>query len=361
MWIVVPSECCRSAPGCRDLIWAWREPHPEPAFFVTSSVKPSALPSSWRGWKKRPWSRRLFGAATLGSLTVARGEAESTSLPRATHDLASHSAQRASAAEPATPATCGPTSLESSETPTPRSPFLRTSEDTFRLGSPTSLATLPSSGSMRLGVVSPRARLERPTDGSDSSCWPIGPNYPTPDSGLRSGFNTGGANPGPSRPTLEQLGKNWMTPRANDAKGSTYMHGGIPTLCGRARNWKTPHGMGGKDKTGKLGSGGEFAKQATDWATPHANCTTGAGSQGREGGDNLQTQASGLPAPETPKRGDESSQSDPTSRRLYQTPRAGKRGPPGESARHGGQPKGKRLNPRFVSALMGLHYWWTEV
>ncbi len=47
------------------------------------------------------------------------------------------------------------------------------------------------------------------------------------------------------------------------------------------------------------------------WASPHANCTTGAGNQGRQGGENLQTQAKG------------------------------------------------KLNPRWVETLMGLPIGWT--
>jgi site-specific DNA-cytosine methylase len=47
------------------------------------------------------------------------------------------------------------------------------------------------------------------------------------------------------------------------------------------------------------------------WASPHANCTTGAGNQGRQGGENLQTQAKG------------------------------------------------KLNPRWVETLMGLPVGWT--
>ena len=47
------------------------------------------------------------------------------------------------------------------------------------------------------------------------------------------------------------------------------------------------------------------------WASPHANCTTGAGNQGRQGGENLQTQAKG------------------------------------------------KLNPRWVETLMGLSVGWT--
>ena len=44
---------------------------------------------------------------------------------------------------------------------------------------------------------------------------------------------------------------------------------------------------------------------------------------------------------------------------LWQTPRSSAKGPPGSSARHGGQPKGMRLNPCFVEWLMGLPPFWT--
>lgn len=59
------------------------------------------------------------------------------------------------------------------------------------------------------------------TAGKDSSCWPIGPNYPTPDSGVRTGHNTGGQNPdGTPRPTLAQFAKGWATPTVGDSFGA---------------------------------------------------------------------------------------------------------------------------------------------
>ena len=73
---------------------------------------------------------------------------------------------------------------------------------------------------------------------------------------------------------------------------------------------------------------------------------------------NEQACLSGLPAPPTPTDGDTSSQRGPDSRPLYQTPRVGPHGPPGQGARHGGQPKGKRLNPAFVEWLMGWPLGW---
>jgi hypothetical protein len=45
----------------------------------------------------------------------------------------------------------------------------------------------------------------------------------------------------------------------------------------------------------------------------------------------------------------------------FQTPRAGAKGPAGEDATHGGQPRGKRLNPAFVEWLMGFPTGWTNL
>jgi hypothetical protein len=44
---------------------------------------------------------------------------------------------------------------------------------------------------------------------------------------------------------------------------------------------------------------------------------------------------------------------------MWQTPRTGAHGTPGEGKGHGGQPKGMRLNPLFVEWLMGLPLGWT--
>lgn len=50
----------------------------------------------------------------------------------------------------------------------------------------------------------------------------------------------------------------------------------------------------------------------------------------------------------------------PNSGPLWSTPRFGPHGSPGEGKRHGGQPKGKRLNPLFVEWLMGWPLGWTD-
>ena len=44
----------------------------------------------------------------------------------------------------------------------------------------------------------------------------------------------------------------------------------------------------------------EHAAKFAPWASPHKNASTGAGTQGRDGGENLQTQASGTTASGSP-------------------------------------------------------------
>lgn len=170
-------------------------------------------------------------------------------------------------------------------------------------------------------------------------------------------------------------------------------------LANQADCWMTPHGMAGTDHTGKPGAGGEFAKQATQWKTPNVP-NRGAELDKSHRPENFQP---GPPDPETPTDGDTSSNDGPSSRPLWpppaanddnktpeahlamkkrmgerdgtganrtaitslnvatkawQTPRACDKGPPGESNRHQGQPKGKRLNPLFVNWLMGWPIGW---
>ena len=99
-----------------------------------------------------------------------------------------------------------------------------------------------------------------------------------------------------------------------------------------------------------------LAGAAKAWATPNAHDGR------RPGADMKSTQGANLSrqAPEIPPDGPLSSPLAPTLSQRYQSPRAGKKGVPGQSARHRGQPKGKRLNPRFVEWLMGFPPGWTD-
>lgn len=74
MWLI-PSQIRASCPclqGAEGLTSESGSPGPEPELFVTVSGTPTLRPFSWRGWRSRPWSRRLFGAATSDSSTGDR-------------------------------------------------------------------------------------------------------------------------------------------------------------------------------------------------------------------------------------------------------------------------------------------------
>lgn len=63
MWLIpdcISSMCARELAGLASDL---RLRSPEPELWVTSSGTPTPRGFSWRGWKTRPWHRRLFGAA----------------------------------------------------------------------------------------------------------------------------------------------------------------------------------------------------------------------------------------------------------------------------------------------------------
>ena len=96
------------AASTSDLRW----PSPDTVLWVTSSGTPSPRPSSWRGWKTRPWIRRLSGT-TLPASTAGRGAARWISSLRVIR--ASRSASQDGAGERTIRATSGRTSRGSSQ------------------------------------------------------------------------------------------------------------------------------------------------------------------------------------------------------------------------------------------------------
>lgn len=171
----------------------------------------------------------------------------------------------------------------------------------------------------------------------------------------------------------------WPTTAAADSeRGSkTYKRGNL-TLRGAALQWPTPTQPYGSNQGGAMGREDQpnrpsLQTMAPQWSTPHSNCTTGPGTQGREGGLNLQTQVA-----------------------VWTTPQVHDAQGPGEAARHGrfGTKHGGRnlndqaalgrqapriltagdgsllpdewtssrlyLNPRFVCWLMGWPVEWTN-
>jgi hypothetical protein len=234
--------------------------------FVTLSGKPTQRPLSWRGWKQRPWIALLSGTIS-DPLMANRGAASWIASLLATR--ANRSPTPVNEQAPTTIATSGPRSHESSESASPDGASLRTSPAIYLLASRKSFPTWSAWATELRRVCSLRRKWVRRIDGS--GCL------------------------------------SWQTPSVVDSSGRDYTYPSgdkdnpFPTLPG----------------------------QAESWATPHVNCTTGAGTQGRDGGENLQTQVASHPAPL--RTGVDS---------------------PATSGR-------RSLNPRFVEWLMGLPLGWT--
>lgn len=118
-------------------------------------------------------------------------------------------------------------------------------------------------------------------------------------------------------------------------------------------SWPTTKGTDWKDgrRGNDLRHGKQLPEEAKQWQTP-------AKDQFEKRPTNSLL---GRQAPRSEIGGQESSDADPNSRLpLWQTPRTGAHGVPGADATHGGQPKGKRLNPLFVEWLMGWPLGWTD-
>lgn len=319
---------------------------------ATSSGKQEPRRPSWRGWKNRPWSARLFGTTSEPS-TVARGVAEwISSLPGTP---VSPSAKPGRNSERQTPATSGLRSDGSSGRQGLLWPSSRTSEATSRTGSRTSSPTSTPTGSMRSGVCSEQPMLVPRTSASASgssrggATWDRG-EYPTPTaSRYGSSQNEGQVahkRPTNGTPSLDTWAARWATPTARDPKGVDLpSRQGSPSLPTQVDRWPTPKAMsGGPDQTrseklerGRTRSGGTcLQRAATSWPTPTAGDAKAAGSRRGQ-----QTNANpGVSLTDAVRTGDDLG-------RLHR-----------ETSTDGPKP---RLNPQFVEWLMGLPKGWTTV
>lgn len=365
VWLYVPTSPC--VPESAALTSDSTSPPLPPGSFALWRGKP-LQPQSWRRvCKTAPWTRLLFGAISDPS-TADRGVAAwIASLPATP---ASRSAWPGSELGLTTPATSGPMSPGSSERYAPRTPFLRTSEDTFRLDSPTCLPTLPTSGSMRSGSCWERTRWVPRTSETGCSSWP------TPDAGAlgdtgseatwaeavkRNKEKFGNGN-GHGR-LLAMEARTWQTPTSTDSVGRDYCYPGgdktkpFLTLVGQAqeKQWATPTSRDHKDGAcadQDVPTNALLGRQTARWFP------------------------SGPPAPTTPRDGPASSPSGPTSPRRWSTPISGDAhlGSNQDAAQRRmeegkvtlsrqvevAQTGKRRLNPAFVEWLMGWPPGWTD-
>lgn len=368
---------------------------PPTGFWHTSSGKHTRRPSSWPGWKKRPWIRLLSGTTSRPS-TADRLVTEWISSRRASH--ASPSPSPGNASEKTTSDGSGTTSNGSFARFDPRSSSWRTSqaslfttEDCLEFS-----GTWPVSGSMRNGASYPRPPLEHLTSDAESSSSATideaeissdgtfetpgtDPLYPTP-AASSYGSNQGGSmgRVGPVRPSLESWARTWPTPRAMDGTSAadltteqmraSFAKWGMVDLMLSRRVTLLEDGV---DPSSFSPSPRPNHPELGTWPTPTAEDSQSTGKRRESDRTLTSTAREGSRSWATPTAGDAKS--------------SGSRNAPGSKANLGtsltdqiktGDSKGRRsrpgpqdpdtedrgpavLNPLFVEHLMGFPIGWT--
>lgn len=313
-------------------------PDPTLELSVTSSGTPMLRPLSWRGWKTRPWVKRLSGTM-LSPSTAARGMVRWIASLAASRVRTSASPARAQESKENARAS-GLSTLASFARFDPDTSSLRTSQPSLFGDSTECCVTLPPSGSMRNGMCFQRQESERRTFAAGSSFSRN--EYPTPAASTYGKNQGGGAESGtgPRRPSLDAWARKWPTPDAQQFGNATSANWMATPEVSR---WGTPRvSMANGPSESEIAKGDPKVRLETQvalWATPTAGDSKASGSagysteSGRHEGVTLTDQTvRGFTGPqdrEIPKDG------APTS-------------PPGV------------LNPAFVEALMGLPIGWTD-
>ena len=142
-------------------------------------------------------------------------------------------------------------------------------------------------------------------------------------------------------PTLLKAVAMWPTPRVTDTQGAGEHGDGGNDLRTEAEQWQMPGTDSFRSRGGEYVDEAGLDRQARMWRSPTSRDWKGESAESwrtRETGDLTPTLADkvlSLPLPTTPKDGQPSSESAPTSRR--------------------------RLNPLFVEWLMGWPIGWTSL
>ncbi len=329
MWLI-PSTSCPSTPEAE----CTTRPSAPPCgysdstrvFWDTSSGKPVQRPGSWPGWKRRPWSRLLFGAATSPTWTPGLCGAGLTSSsrrrpasPTAAPESGSETPTSAATATATDPCRTPSGSSASVDPPWCNSRMFRSGlqADIFA-SSERNFAAWATTSRRRCSSL--RQTLARLTSGSGcssiadwltpsgvsgnhgpngSECAAQAGNWPSP----RAITDAKGAGGKSREDQLAYSATAWPTANAADgSRGSLTMMRGNPTLKGSASTWATPNvpTRGPEKRVSKAarGSGGvDTQTQAMSWPTPSAN-----GDQIHETPENWEARRTRLK--ENPKLGD---------------------------------------------------------
>jgi len=374
MWIVPPSLESHFVPESVCLMKPSGSLSPEPALRVTLNGKVTLKPASWRGWKRRAWSQRLFGAIRSSPSLPSSllGELIGSALDFPASRTAWPDAERASRMN----AGSGKRSPRLFTVLDRDSCFSKTSGDSFLrpLAPPSEefCGTWPRSGSMLNGRCFELPMWAPPISAPDCSLWPTARANDSEKRGLVTPNNraglvgaaqfwptekaTDGTKGGPNQAgssgdlMLPSMAAKWQTPAADSFRSRGGDRKDEMGLDQQARHWATPTASANSNRTTRIApSHGEthgmvLAGQAAAWPTPAARDGKGANSRDHVTGNgtgrmhldqlpNFVAHAFSHPAP------------IPTCGERLSTP-------PHTSHR--------RLNPAFVCWLMGWPWWWTR-
>lgn len=253
-WIIPAKLRSHFAAESEDLTLRG-QPSPEAELWVTLNGKAAQRPCSWKGWRQRTWSQRLFGAAIWRNWTPPHFEDWIGFLP---DSLASRTRLPGSVEGFPMSVQSGPLQEPSLSKWGPDSCSWRTSPDLFQSCSPEFSGTWPKWGSMRNGCVYERSMLERATGGSDCSSWPT-PSASLPQDGedpetwfarreeLKKKGNSGNGAGVP----LAIAAKSWPTPAARDEKSgdasAATLERNARPLNEVVKAWKTPNARDGEN------------------------------------------------------------------------------------------------------------------
>lgn len=381
MWLL-PSRLSASSASVPASECSTREPvspSPGPALWVTSSGTPTLRPFSWRGWKTRPWSRLLFGAATLRTSPPNDGLDAWTESLRASPALPSPTPASGKASQ-TSDGSC-PRSCDWFARLNPDGSFSKMSGDCCQLmldgSSERYSGSYPRAGSMRNGSLSERATWAPRMSGNGCSSWP------TPDAGAQNRDNKSDSENASIRPCLGKAARQWQTPRVNEAKGSAYQRADgkvYETLTGEARNWPTPTAAPEAPNlnSNQVNGPTSLGEAASRWTTPQAH-DSGAGNPSRvgrygtkHGAKNLSDDVMVWPSPNSRDHKGKDLNSRRGGASLSHFVEKGQRTHPSRRVRvisvHGQElsktdlrtTERRRLNPAFVCWLMGWPWWWTR-
>lgn len=331
------------------------------------SGKPTPRPASWHGWKTRPWSRALFGAAICETSMPSRFSAWWTSSLRACR--ANRTAlQESNSGTSTTEATAkmetdqSRNSCESWKSVAP--PWSSAKMCLLGFVTDTSdqlernYADWVTRSKTRSSLL--RKRLERATSGNECSSWPT----------IRS-HEVGkyqNQTDGTTQPTLTGASMNWPTPKASgggaDPQTSESHQGGL-NLKAKVATWRTPRaidgGHSGPNQRDSSGAPSLAMMAATTWPTPYGL----SGQNGQDGNEFSTFVRTQWGTPQANERSHSSREVDHGVQLANQVfgfslPAPTQTGEPSPST-SGRRQQTRKLNARFVEWLMGMPISWTEI